>query len=88
VGAALEVAGAFASELEEGSASHAEVLRAAAEIAARAAPRLSPDEARTGFRRASLLLGSPAFEVRDGKVRAGAAFDAVEATSAARPLTE
>jgi serine/threonine-protein kinase len=74
IATALEVAGAFASELPE-AAGRAEVLRAAAEIAARAAPTVAPEEVRASFARASLLLGASAFEVRDGKVRPGAAFE-------------
>jgi hypothetical protein len=74
IATALEVAGAFASELPE-APGRAEVLRAAAEIAARAAPTVAPEEVRASFARASLLLGASAFEVRDGKVRPGAAFE-------------
>jgi serine/threonine-protein kinase len=84
IATALEVAGAFASELPE-AAGRAEVLRAAAEIAARAAPGITPEEARSSFTRASLLLGAPAFEVREGTVRPGAAFEPWAAGTAATP---
>jgi serine/threonine-protein kinase len=82
VATALEVAGAFASELPQ-AAGRDDVLRAAREIAERAAPTLAPDEVHGAFTRASLLLGAPAFEVKDGKVRPGPAFDAVGVGSGA-----
>jgi serine/threonine-protein kinase len=84
VATALEVAGAYATELPR-AAGRAEVLRAAGELAARAAPTLGPEEARGSFVRASLLLGAPAFEVRDGKVRPGPAFEPAAAATSAAP---
>ena len=84
IATALEVAGAYATELP-GAAGRAEVLQAAGELAARAAPTLAPEEARRSFVRASLLLGAAAFEVRDGKVRPGPAFEPVSAATGAAP---
>jgi hypothetical protein len=82
IAAALEVAGVYGNELS-GAEGRAAVLREAGEIAARAAPALAPDEARGSFVRASLLLGGAAFEVRDGKVRPGPAFDPASAATGA-----